>query len=422
MVLDMELNFATFFVLANKSMVVELFHFLDLRGLVAFDSAVCCHDLRPKMLTCFSIDHFQYDGSENKAVEIGYWKWLTLRRVFVSNSRIWSGCDLLLLDAILEYDAISNGFQSISIYGIPKNIGFGGIGAILSGKCRKTLKTLHLVGFDFEESYTQAPNEIQSCLSLCHNLSELELYEWEYPFSGINLLSAQHSTLRKLHLYLNNITDDGVKDIVTKCPLLEDLMIYGEGMSRTFTDVALNAIAEHCTALKIVDLWGFPAVSCAGIVNFIHKRGANLVNLTLPDFIDDENSPEVEAYGNSILTEIANRCPQLESFDVAMLQCTSDALQLLARACRKLKVLSLQESALDENTLVKFVSNCPSLSELDLSDNYMIRRHNMNKQSCVWDDDDDDDDTDSTSVPVDQPDTADKLRAASANPNLKVIV
>jgi len=143
---------------------------------------------------------------------------------------------------------------------------------------------------------------------IAENLKLLESLD----ISGCSMLSdealkflSDHCALRLKRLNLNGnflLTNDGIRRLVEKC---HELLILGLGRTR-IEDSTLEAIANHCQKLKILNLDSNNLITDAG-VNEIAKNCKDLQCLILW---------AVPLLTNDALGEIAKHCRNLRSLNI----------------------------------------------------------------------------------------------------------
>ncbi|XP_064600060.1 uncharacterized protein LOC135466488 [Liolophura sinensis] len=215
--------------------------------------------------------------------------------------------------------------ESVCINGCP-SITNNGLETLLR-KHGKSLRVLELCGcFNINQT------GIRSIAHNCHNLLTLNLGQ------------------------CYKLTDSSVAEVTGSLPRLESLDI--RGCNRSVRDTSVRKIVKNCPRLSSIALANCPHISDVALSEIAtYLPGMKWIDLCGCKNITDES-----------LRTLAKNCPNLYYLDISSTSCTKKSILALAAHCsKKLEVAKLNFlSDIDENSILRLVKACTSLSTLHL--------------------------------------------------------
>ena len=221
-------------------------------------------------------------------------------------------------------------------------------------KCNK-LKNLNL------SSTNVTTDGLEKILTGCPNLKELNLSGCEkIDFADLKIDWSKCKNLNKLNLSFTDITTEGLKKILTCCPNLTEFNLSGcEKID--FTDKAIDW--SKCTQLKSLDL-SHTAITPESL-NKILTGCPSLKKLSLFGCFGCNDDKKIDFADKAIDW---SKCTQLKSLDLSCTAITTESLEKILTCCPSLKNLMLRTCGLIDFTDPKIDwSNCANLTKLNLS-------------------------------------------------------
>eukprot|EP01012_Entosiphon_sulcatum_P022512 TRINITY_DN2747_c0_g1_i2.p1 TRINITY_DN2747_c0_g1~~TRINITY_DN2747_c0_g1_i2.p1 ORF type:complete len:516 (+),score=107.16 TRINITY_DN2747_c0_g1_i2:144-1691(+) len=186
--------------------------------------------------------------------------------------------------------------------------------------------------------------------------THLELVGCQMTDAGVTVI-AQHCTgLTDLNLFgCSQMTDAGVTAIANRCTGLTNLSLKDH---LQVTDAGVTAIANRCTGLTDLTLYGCEQVTDAG-VTAIANRCTGLTDLTLYG---------CEQVTDAGVTAIANRCTGLTDLNLFWcFQVTDAGVTAIANRCTGLTDLNLFGcSQMTDAGVTAIANRCTGLTDLSL--------------------------------------------------------
>ncbi|KAJ1421682.1 hypothetical protein B484DRAFT_399403 [Ochromonadaceae sp. CCMP2298] len=361
-------------------------NYLSVKQLCVFDTAITEKLLRAKYLSGLMNDTFLYLGDygyKRKSTERQqkYAQWLTLRRVVVKSIVLDENTTASVLVLYDTMNRVNPGLVSLKITGrvdFPKD---------MAVRNNKTLHRLDL-GVQGIEELRKCMQSVREWESGGGSLQELTLINCDFGNEAVNFFGS-----------CDALTGDSLGctrllwGILTKCKNLK-------------REAAVRGVAMKCTKLETLHL----VVETAFTDRTIEAIAANLVSLRRL------NMRELQLKNPRTLRVLALGCPQLQIVEIEKSNVNEAELCYLVKHAKKLRTLTIGEwEHLDfQNSWLEIEpddSAAEELLQLGIDDPEALLSSQSDRIQVL-------------SAATQQPgetDTAEKLKAASSNPNLKII-
>jgi hypothetical protein len=156
------------------------------------------------------------------------------------------------------------------------------------------------------------------------------------------------------------VTDSGIKIIVSKCPNLKSIDMSG---CQEITDVSLSLLAQHCKSLQELKASGCTQLGDTGAQLVAQEVKHNLRTLDLND------CPRIS---DKTLLFLGYYCPNLTCLRLKNTQVTVAVLSKLLSSRLRLSELDVQGLAITDAFLLLLLRYQQSLTKLDISFCYRV--------------------------------------------------
>ncbi|KAK3243579.1 hypothetical protein CYMTET_46777 [Cymbomonas tetramitiformis] len=167
--------------------------------------------------------------------------------------------------------------------------------------------------------------------------------------------------LKHLLIKQSMMTDDSLKLLVERCPMLRRLDVGG---SRCITFDGLGAAAESCPSLELLAIGSCVNLMFEAFSTFT-RRSTSITRLVLSSlpFLTD-----------ALLQEVVNNCRMLQQLDLTgCIQLTDESLTSLSQLCIHLTTLRLEFCPLvTDLSVVTFATHMSQLSHLAISGCHLV--------------------------------------------------
>jgi hypothetical protein len=149
-----------------------------------------------------------------------------------------------------------------------------------------------------------------------------------------------------------NMTDATLNVIASTCPSIEHLTLF----DCPFTDMGLLSIAYNCILLKSISLRSNTLTNMAVIVIARHCKLLSSIQLSMPQVTDES------------LVVVSQELPRLERIQLKCGRITDHGIISLAQGCSKLQCISFEKANISDLGVIVIADNCRRLRVLSLID------------------------------------------------------